>query len=68
MKTDLPIYCSLAEIAHIIHRAGLWPTVPSRTSIYRWRQSGHIITTPGFDGRPVVHVASTLAKLKNPYI
>lgn len=63
-----PAYCAMSEIGRHIHRAGLWPAVPARSTIYRWQKEGAIITAPGYRGRTVVNIPATLAKLKNPYI
>lgn len=63
-----PLFCSLSEIGQHIYRAGLWPRVPVRSTIYKWRAEGSIITRPGYRGAVVVDIPATLAKLKNPFI
>lgn len=68
MHDPTETYCTMTRIGEHIHRAGLWPVVPSRSTVYKWWYDGLIVTHPGIQGRPVVDIPATLAKLRNPYV
>lgn len=61
-------YCTMSKIGIHIHRAGLWPVVPSRSTVYRWFNDGLIVAHSGIQGRLVVDIPATLAKIRNPYV
>lgn len=62
------LFCSMSDIGAHIHRAGIWPRIPARSTIYKWRGAGLIVTRSGWRGTTVVDVPATLAKLKNPFV
>lgn len=65
MRSTLPKGCprmvaSLAKLAPWIQAAGLWATVPCRSTLMKWKSYGLIVYRSGATGVQLIDVPATL--------